>query len=163
VVLFSLGGATSAFQRQDLTVDTRVRRMMEVVTVTGQADNGFAGGRPFFFSRQSYVNARYCMRPSRRRQNFRIPHLPEILVADIDKLAAAFERAKGDVDFLKGKADIAVAAPQTLRLVDTEGAGGLGRIHPGVAMRIAPGKEWCDRGGLGCRGPGFSEKDRRFN
>jgi hypothetical protein len=88
VDLFSLAGTTSAFQRQGLTVDTRVRRMMQVVTVTGQEGNPFDGGRAFFFSRRSCVNARCCMRPSRGRQNFRIAYLQGARARDLGVSAA---------------------------------------------------------------------------
>jgi GntR family transcriptional regulator len=56
VDLFSLAGTTSAFQRQGLTVDIRVRRKMQLVAVKGQGDNPFDGGRAFFFSRASCVD-----------------------------------------------------------------------------------------------------------
>ncbi|MCB2169682.1 MAG: GntR family transcriptional regulator [Deltaproteobacteria bacterium] len=55
VDLFSLAGTTSAFQRQGLTVDTRVRKKMQSIPVTGDSDNPFDGGRAFFFSRRSCV------------------------------------------------------------------------------------------------------------
>ena len=55
VDLFSLAGTTSAFQRQGLTVDTRVRQKMQVIAVAGGSDNPFDGGRAFFFSRRSCV------------------------------------------------------------------------------------------------------------
>lgn len=56
VDLFSLAGTTSAFQRQGLTVDTRVRRKMQLMTVKDAGDNPFNGGRAFFFSRRSCVD-----------------------------------------------------------------------------------------------------------
>jgi GntR family transcriptional regulator len=56
VDLFSLAGTTSAFQRKGLTVDTRVRRKMQLVTVKGAGDNPFNGGKAFFFSRRSCVD-----------------------------------------------------------------------------------------------------------
>lgn len=56
VDLFSLAGTTSAFQRKGLTVDTRVRRRMQCITVDGGGDNPFDGGRAFFFSRRSCVD-----------------------------------------------------------------------------------------------------------
>lgn len=55
VDLFSLAGTTSAFQRQGLTVDTRVRKKMQLISVAGDSDNPFDGGQAFFFSRRSCV------------------------------------------------------------------------------------------------------------
>ena len=55
VDLFSLAGTTSAFQRQGLTVDTRVRLKMQLISVAGDSDNPFDGGQAFFFSRRSCV------------------------------------------------------------------------------------------------------------
>ena len=37
-------------------------------------------------------------------------------------------KEKADVDFLKGKADIAVIGSQTIRLVDNEGVGAVGEF-----------------------------------
>ena len=56
VDLFSLAGTTSAFQRQGLTVDTRVRRKMKLISVRDDSDNPFDGGQAFFFSRRSCVD-----------------------------------------------------------------------------------------------------------
>ncbi len=56
VDLFSLAGTTSAFQRQGLTVDTRMRRKIRQVSVSGDSDNPFDGSRAFFFSRRSCVD-----------------------------------------------------------------------------------------------------------
>lgn len=56
VDLFSLAGTTSAFQRKGLTVDTRVRRRMQLVAVKDGGDNPFDGGRAFYFSRRSCVD-----------------------------------------------------------------------------------------------------------
>ncbi|MGD9332772.1 MAG: GntR family transcriptional regulator [Desulfobacterales bacterium] len=56
VDLFSLAGTTSAFQRRGLRVDTRVRQKIKTVTVRGEGDNPFDGGRAFFFSRRSCVD-----------------------------------------------------------------------------------------------------------
>jgi tryptophan synthase alpha chain len=39
---------------------------------------------------------------------------------------------KADVDFLKGKADIAVIGTQTLRLVDSQGVGAVGDFIRGL-------------------------------
>ena len=57
VDLFSLAGTTSAFQRQGLMVDTRVRRKIKRVSVAADSDNPFDGGQAFFFSRRSCVDA----------------------------------------------------------------------------------------------------------
>lgn len=56
VDLFSLAGTTSAFQRQGLTVDTRVRRSIKRIAVKGDSDNPFDGGEAFYFSRRSLVD-----------------------------------------------------------------------------------------------------------
>jgi GntR family transcriptional regulator len=56
VDLFSLAGTTSAFQRKGLTVDTRLRRKMQLIPIKGQRENPFNGGRAFFFSRRSCVD-----------------------------------------------------------------------------------------------------------
>jgi DNA-binding GntR family transcriptional regulator len=55
VDLFSLAGTTSAFQRQGLTVETRVRKKMRLIAVAGDSDNPFDGASAFFFSRRSCV------------------------------------------------------------------------------------------------------------
>ncbi len=54
--LFSLAGTTSAFQRQGLTVDTRVRCKLKKTIVKNDNDNPFNGGEAFFFSRRSLVD-----------------------------------------------------------------------------------------------------------
>jgi GntR family transcriptional regulator len=54
--LFSLAGTTSAFQRQGLTVDTRVRCKLKRTAVKHDSDNPFNGGEAFFFSRRSLVD-----------------------------------------------------------------------------------------------------------
>ena len=55
VDLLSLAGTTSAFQRQGLTVDTRVRSKIKKTVINNDSDNPFNGGKAFFFSRRSLV------------------------------------------------------------------------------------------------------------
>jgi len=56
VDLFSLAGTTSAFQRRGITVQTRVLRKMQLVRVPAAAENPFAGGGAYFYSRLSLVD-----------------------------------------------------------------------------------------------------------
>jgi GntR family transcriptional regulator len=53
--LFSLAGTTSAFQRRGIKVSNRVLKPMARRQVPASADNPFAGGRAYTFSRLSRV------------------------------------------------------------------------------------------------------------
>jgi GntR family transcriptional regulator len=56
VDLFSLAGTTSAFQRRGITVETRVLQVMQRVRVPAAAENPFADGQAYFYSRLSLVD-----------------------------------------------------------------------------------------------------------
>lgn len=53
--LFSLAGTTSAFQRRGLNVSSRILKPMARRRVPAKADNPFAGGRAYTYSRLSRV------------------------------------------------------------------------------------------------------------
>jgi len=56
VDLFSLAGTTSAFQRRGITVETRVLQAMQRVRVPAAAENPFADGEAYYYSRLSLVD-----------------------------------------------------------------------------------------------------------